>query len=179
MLEKEQLLALERPQSHCAECNRVIEDLEKHPTRLLIAEDQPKRGDYCPECWEFIKGESYDSYWMTRRPRREKRLPKLSRREKAVAARALFESLWEQRDREDVDADLYFLAHLLMKWGGLKWKRESSDESGGELIIFENPITGDTIEIKSVKMTEDYINQIKERLENFLREHAPENEILL
>ncbi len=179
MLDKEQLLALERPQPLCAECGKPIEELDKHPTRLRVAEDQPKRGDFCPECWEFIKNEAYDSYWLTKRQKKERRLPKLSRREKAVAARALFESLWERRDMEEVDADLYFLAHMLMKWGGLKWKREATDEKGREIIVFENPTTGDTIEIPTVHMDETLVDQIKERLESHLREHAPENEVLL
>lgn len=179
-MNKEQILAIERPAPTCAECNRPIEDLDRHPTRLKIQlDDQTKRGDYCPECWEFIKSEAYDSYWVTKREKRERRLPKLSRREKAIAARALFESLWDQRDREDVDADLYMLAHLLMKWGGLKWKADTTDEEGREIIVFENPLSGDRIEIRSVPMADEQAEFIKQRLEGYLREHAPDNDVAL
>lgn len=178
MIDKEQILSIERPHAHCAECNAPIEDLDRHPTRLLIKDGGPQRGDYCPDCWQFIKNETYDSYWLTRREKKEKRAPKLSRREKAVAARALFESLWDQREREDVDAHLYFLAHLLLKWGGLKWKQDLKDEAGREIILFENPATGDTVEIRSVPMEQDQIEQVKQRIESFLHDYAPENEIL-
>jgi len=179
MLDKDQILAIERPQTHCAECNGLIEELDRHPTRLTLSEVEPKRRDYCPDCWQFIKNEAFDVYWMTRRLKKEKVIPKLSRREKAVAARALFESLWDQRDREDVEADLYFLAHLLMKWGGLKWKREEKDGDGHDIIVFENPSTGDSIEVRSVHLSEEALEQTKSRLENFLRDYAPENEVQL
>lgn len=179
MLEKDQLLSIERPQTHCAECNTAIDGLDRHPTRLMVRAAEQKRLDYCPDCWEFIRNETYDVYWMTRRLKKEKAVPKLSRREKAVVARALFESLWERRDQENVDADLYFLAHLLMKWGGLRWKREETGADGQEVIVFENPATGDLIEVRSVRMSEEALEQTKERLENFLRDYAPDNEVQL
>ena len=179
MIEKERLLTLERPRPHCTECNGVLEDLDSHPTRLMVDEKELQRTDYCPDCWEFVKEETYDSFWVTRRIKKEKRVPKLSRREKAVAVRALFESLWEKRDREDVEVHLYFLAHLLLRWRGLRWKRNEVDAEGRELIVFEHPATGDLIEILSVDTTNESIAAIKEEIENFLRDYAPEQEALV
>lgn len=177
MLEKEQILSLERPKAHCAECGSALDELERHPTRLRLRENEAERADFCPDCWQFAKDEAYHSYWITKRIVKEKRAPKLSRREKAVAARALFESLWERRDDEQIDAHLYFLAHLLMRWRGLHWKRNEMTEDGREIVVFENPATGDPIELPTVDMTETAILEIKERIEKFLREYAPESEV--
>lgn len=178
MIEKEQLLQLERPKGQCAECGAPLEELPRHPSRLRLRAKESERSDFCPDCWQFAKDDAYDSYWLTKRVKRERRAPRLSRREKAVAARALFESLWDQRDREDVDAHLYFLAHLLLRWGGLKFrKRESADE--GERLVFENPATGEEIELRSVDADEASIQAIKERIENFLRDYSPEGEVEL
>ena len=177
MIDKEQLLSLERPRHHCVECNAALEELDRHPTRMRLAEATLQRADFCPDCWEFAKEEVYDSYWITRRVKKEKRAPKLSRREKAVAVRALFESLWDQRESESVDAHLYFLAHLLLRWGGLKWKRNEPGDDGRETIVFENPATGDPIEIRSVDTSEESIAEIKERIETFLRDYAQDADI--
>jgi hypothetical protein len=178
MIEKDPLLQLERPKGQCLECGAPLEDLSRHPSRLRMKANESERADFCPDCWQFAKDEAYDSYWLTKRTKRERRVPRLSRREKAVAVRALFESLWDQRDREDVDAHLYFLAHLLLRWGGLKWRRNESTPEG-EVLIFENPATGDQIEIRSAKADEETIASIKARIENFLRESAPEAEAVL
>lgn len=176
MLDKETILTLERPQPACSECGAPLDEFEKHPTGLRVAQAEHKRRDFCPECWQFAKNDAFDSYWITKRVKKEKPTPKLSRREKAVATRALFEKLWDERDREDVDVHLYFLSHLLLRWGGLKWKASDSDEQGREVIVFENPVTGDTIEIRSVTASEAEILEVKDRIEAFLREYAPDEE---
>ena len=38
MIDKEQLLSLERPRHHCVECNATLEELDRHPTRMRLAE---------------------------------------------------------------------------------------------------------------------------------------------
>jgi hypothetical protein len=65
---------------------------------------------------------------------------------------------------------------LLLRWGGLKWKASDVDDQGRELIVFENPVTGDAIEIRSVAASEAEILEVKERIEAFLREYAPDEE---
>lgn len=175
MLLKDQLLAIERPRARCSGCDASLDDFDRHPSRLRIKDETPERADFCPECWERMKADAYDSYWQSKRTKRRKEIPKLSRREKAIAVRALFESLWDQRDREDVDVHLYFLSHLLMKWGGLRWRRSVQDDEGRETVVFENPQSGDEIEIRSVSITEGSLDPVKTRVEDFLREYAPEN----
>lgn len=176
MIEKEQILSLERPHLQCAECGVTLEEMVRHPSRLRLREGELIRSDFCPDCWEFAKGEAYESYWVTKRVKKEKVRPHLSRREKAVATRALFESLWDRRDQEDVEAHLYFLAHLLLRWGGLKWKCSEVERDGRETIIFENPATGDMLPIRAVDTTEESIGAIRDRIEEFLSNYAPEGE---
>lgn len=175
-IDRERLLSLERPKALCAECGEPINVLDRHPTSLRLSGEDQKRQDFCPECWEFAKNDVYDSYWITKRVKKAKNAPKLTRREKAVAVRALFESLWEERDREDVDVDLYFLSHLLLRWGGLKFRASEQDDEGREIIVFENPTTGDPIEIRSVTANDDALIRIKERIDKFLAEYAPDDD---
>jgi len=44
------------------------------------------------------------------------------------------------------------------------------------LIVFENPVTGDLIEIRGVTASEAEILEVKERIEAFLRDYAPDEE---
>ncbi len=179
MLEREPWLGIERPRAHCSECNAPLEDLERHPTRLILLAEAPLRRDTCPDCWDLVRSEAYHSYWVTRRLKPEPPTPRLSRREKALAVRALFESLWDQREREDLDDHLYVLAHLLLRWGGLKWRGRGRDERGRPTVVFENPATGDPLALPAVEPPEAIVEAIKARIESFLREHAPEAEIAL
>lgn len=179
MLEKDKYLTLERPKVACCECGSGLDEFSHHPSSLRMGESESRRLDFCPDCWEFAKSEVRDSYWVTRRAKKEKRARRLSRREKAVAVRALFESFWDQRESEDLDAHLYFLSHLLLRWGGLKFVRTEEDAEGRELLVFENPATGDPIEIRNVDAMEDSILEIKEKIEKFLIEYAPEEESVL
>jgi hypothetical protein len=172
MLDRDQLLSLDRPQPACSECGAALDEFDRHPTRLSLGDAGLRRADFCPECWEFAKTEAHDFFWLTRRERADKPAPRLSRRQKAVAARALFESLWERRDEEDVEGHLYFLAHLLLRWGGLRWVRAGGDEAGREIVVFENPATGDLLELRAVEASDDSIQQVRQNVEAFLAEYA-------
>lgn len=175
-MDKELLLSLNRPQKLCMNCDAPIDKIERHPSVLKgLDKKQVERFDYCPACWQQIKDAAYESFWITKRVIKE-RTRKLNRRQRATALRALFESLWERRETEDVGPHLYFLAHLLMKWGGLKWRESLEDERGREVIIFEDPITGDRLEIVSLEMDDDRMTAFNEEVEKFLQQYAAEQE---
>ncbi|HPK02801.1 MAG TPA: hypothetical protein PLS90_10140 [Candidatus Sumerlaeota bacterium] len=135
-----------------------------------------ERLDFCPECWQVMKNEAYESFWITRRERKDKAIPRLSKRERATALRVLFESLWDRREEEDLAAHLFFLSHLLMKWGGLKWRENSSDIHGNEVVVFEDPASGDLLEIGAAPLDDDRLLAIKEEVEGFLRQYAAEGQ---
>ena len=101
-------------------------------------------------------------------------MPKLNRRQRSAALRALFESLWERRETEDVGPEIYMLAHLLMKWGGLRWRANETDPMGQALVVFEDPASGDRITIPETKLDDERLVQVQQRVEDFLREYAPE-----
>ena len=103
----------------------------------------------------------------------------MSRRERSTAIRALFESVWDRRESGDMDGHLFFLAHLLMKWGGLKWRKNRTDEIGQEYVVFEDPASGDIIEIKSIEVQDERILSIRSEIERFLQEFSPESEAVL
>ncbi len=176
-MDKEQLLTIGRPSRQCSNCGEPIHELERHPSTLSSSPPKKlERQDFCPVCWEHLKKEAFDSYWMTRRELKAKKARKLSRRERSVALRVLFESLWDRRDSEDLGPRLYFLAHLLMKWGGLKWCANQVDETGSEIVIFENTATGDMLEIASTRLEDEQIAALKQEVEEFLKQYAAEDQ---
>lgn len=178
-MEKEELLQIGRPQKFCSNCNSPIDKIERHPSVLNVKKrHQVERLDYCPECWQQIKDEAYNSFWITHRSTRRNSLKKMSKRQRNSALKALFESLWDRRETEDVGPHLYFLAHLLMKWGGLHWKEDIKDPYGREVVVFEDTATGNTIEIMTFVISDERMLKIKEEVENFLQQYAPEDEEL-
>jgi hypothetical protein len=179
-MEKESLLSINRPQKLCMNCNAPLDVIERHPS-ILKAMDKGKfeRYDYCPDCWQQMKDEAYQSFWITKRVPREQKVRKLSRRERSLALRALFESLWDRRETEDVGPHIYFLAHLLLKWGGIKWKENTVDTNGGEVVVFEELATGDRIDVPSVEISDERMNAIKDEIEHFLRQYASDDQITI
>jgi hypothetical protein len=180
-MDKESLLSIGRPQKLCLNCNNQIDMIERHPSTLRHDRDEGvyERQDYCPDCWDYIKNDLYESFWITKRDLNRRKIPKLSRRERSTAIRALFESVWDRRESEDVDGHLFFLAHLLMKWGGLKWKRNHTDEQGQEFITFEDRASGDMLEIRSVEVLDERILAIREEIKRFLQNSPPDSELVL
>lgn len=171
-MDKELLLTLNRPQRICIHCHTPLEYIERHPSALRFGKQKTlERFDYCKECWDNVKRQVFDSYWITRRTLRP-RVRKLSRRERSLALRALFESLWERRETEDLNARLFFLAHLLMKWGGLRWKESFLSQEDKEIIIFENPLTGEALELSAPEIDDDLLSTIHNEIEGFLHQWA-------
>jgi hypothetical protein len=177
-MDKEVLLSISRPQKLCMNCNAPIDRIARHPSVLRLAASHVERSDFCPDCWQQLKDEAYDSFWITRRATPDKP-PKLSRRQRSAAVRALFESLWERREVEDVGPHLYLLAHLLMKWGGLRWKENRADAESREVVVFEDPASGDLIEVSGGPADEERMAAIQREIEDFLRDYAPDNQVEL
>ena len=178
-MDKETLLSIGRPQRQCLNCSTPIDAIERHPSVLRGSRaDKIERADYCPICWEAIKDETYRSFWITRRELKDRGMPKMTRRQRAVALRALFETLWEKRDSEDEDVapHLFVLSHLLMKWGGLKYRENQADANGREVIVFEDPASGDAIDIPSIDLTDEQLLEIKNQIEDFLRDYVQEDQ---
>ncbi|MEN6626356.1 MAG: hypothetical protein ABFD69_09035 [Candidatus Sumerlaeia bacterium] len=157
-------------------CDAPIDTIERHPSVLRSAGKRDiERCDYCPTCWEQLKDDAYDSFWMTRRDTTPRKAPKLNRRERSMALRALFESLWDRRENEDVGPEIYLLAHLLMKWGGLKWRENGADIAGRPCLVFEDPASGDRIEIADMEVGDERLASIQQRIDDFLSEYADED----
>ncbi len=175
-MDKEALLTIGRPQRLCVNCNSGLAEIERHPSTLRTSgRHKIERLDYCPDCWQHIKDETYESFWITRREMKEQRAPKLSRRERSLALRALFETMWDRREEEDLGAQLYLLSHLLMKWGGLKWRASQVDALGREVVVFEEAGTGEMIEIPAVTLDDQALAHATAEIENFLRQYAPDD----
>jgi hypothetical protein len=175
-MDKDALLTIGRPQRLCVNCNAPLMAIERHPSALRHSGRQKfERLDYCPECWQVIKDEAYESYWITHREVKERKAPKLNRRQRSLALRALFETLWDKREDEDLGPQLYVLSHLLMKWGGLKWRESRTDLTGRELIVFEDLGTNETLEIPSVEMDDTMLALVTGEIEEFMKQYAPED----
>ncbi|MFH0795192.1 MAG: hypothetical protein V2A74_14305 [bacterium] len=178
MVDKEQYLNLGRPEKNCLLCGASLLEVEKHPSVLSVGEAEAlMRRDYCQRCWEQLR-EEYFSFWITRREKPKQRV-KISKKERNDALLRLFLSLYDDRANNDHLDRLYFLAHLLMKFGVLKWKSHIALNNGAPALLFEQPQTGLDFEIPQVEVSDERLSAIKGELEAYLSErHNLENPAL-
>ena len=175
-MDKEALLKIGRPGKKCINCEAPLAELSKNPTAVHRKKEGLERLDYCPECWDVIKRDAYDFFWVTRREKKPKAALKLTRKERNAALRALFESLWDRRESEDVGPHLFLLSHLLMKWGGLKFREEKETEEGRTMLVFEDPISGDRLAVEAMDLADERILELKEEIDDFLREFTSDED---
>jgi len=133
--------------------------------------DEPRREDYCAECWQKMPEKDYLGYWLARRePPKARKIE--SRKERNAGVLAWFEHLQSQApDEENLQAQ-YFLAHLLMKYGVFKWLRTDAATDGTELIIFKQPGTDEELTVRGVDLPGERSMEIKAQLDKFLEQYA-------
>lgn len=131
-------------------------------------EGGPLRQDYCPSCWEKARQKNYFSFWIARREPPKPRKIK-NRKERNAALLAYFDVLLAKNDPAYAQ-HLYFLAHLLMKFGVLKWVRSDppAEEDGRERIIFRNTATDDLVTIEAVPLEDEAVARIKKEIDEYI-----------
>lgn len=196
-MEKDLYLKIGRPTNTCIVCGVEITRAGKHPSILRpagsgvspAAERQaetsasassehevtdktgPQREDYCQECWQAAAEKDYLGYWMARRvPPKARKIE--SKKERNAGVLAWFDHL---RTRPPAHANLqsqYFLAHLLMKYGVLKWTRTETRDDGQEVIYFRQTGQEDEVAVTAVELDDETSGEIKRKLDEFLLQFA-------
>lgn len=184
---KDLYLKMGRPRNSCVACGAAITHVGKHPSVLRhgggeAAEgvedpDAPRRDDYCVKCWQDLAERDFVGFWVTRRePPKPRKIE--TRKERNAALLAWFELL---HGNEDVNSrqTVFFLAHLLMKYGVFKWQRTETDVDGVEKVVFRQVGSDDEVEVISVEFSDERSVEIKRELDEFLDQYAnsqPEEE---
>ena len=181
-MEKEQYLKIGRPQNVCVKCGVQINEAGKHPSVIMGVPagelpadeetDDPVRQDFCRACWEEMRDGNYFSYWLARR---EKPKPKKiqTRKERNSMLLSYFDFLYAKGD-PDYAQNLYFLAHLLMKFSVFKWVRTEPpvQESAGERVVFRNTVTDDFMTVEAVPLDDERLVSIKREIDEFISRAA-------
>lgn len=181
-MEKEMYLKIGRPQNTCVRCGVKIGDSGQHPSVIVATggnisdEDEAAiRQDYCPTCWEQMRDQDYIGFWLAKREK-PKVLRLQSRKERNAALLSYFDFLYQKGDPEFAQ-HVFFVSHLLMKFGVLKWVRTEPPATTGarEQIVFRNTVTDDFVTIESVVLEEDRLASIKTEVDEYLHTYeAPD-----
>lgn len=168
-------LQFRRASRNCLVCGVSLPELERHPSILkLSATEEAIREDICPTCWDRLGEKQYFASWITRRyqegPSPEER--RLARAERNEALWALFNALYALREADDLAAQLFLIAHLLMKYRILSFKGVGE---GGTLLFFHQP-TQETFEIQDLPLEEVSFVEVNKAIEGRLHEFAPKGE---
>ncbi len=178
--EKDLYLKIGRPHNTCEACGIAITHAGRHPSILRQAgpsakgqsgNDGPRREDYCTACWQELAEQDFVGFWVTRRE-----APKIrkieSRKERNAALIAWFEHLRLQDPDDEIRQSLFFLGHLLMKYGVFKWLRTYTSDNGIETVVFRQQGSDDEVEVMVVDFTDDRSVEIKRELDEFLLQYA-------
>jgi len=166
-----------------------------------------ERKDYCNDCWQKIQDKNYYLFWIKKRIKIRKD-KKISKKERNQIILSYFNHLTirneELNQKKELEASniqnadevniqsyqesatqsidyryhLYFIAHLLMKYGVFTWKKDIRDEKGNVTIIFENRYTDEEVIIEETQSPVEVIKIIKEDLQTYLKENQIELEII-
>lgn len=181
-MDREQYLQVARSAGICALCGQSLAGKERHPSIIedLPAkqektreeksrkdkeeEHKPSRKDFCPQCWQNLGDRNYFSFWLAKRakPAPNRRLAKSERNE---ALWRLFSALTAQPTEETL-SQCFLLAHLLMKYGILRWKANIADGEGARWIVFEHASTGEECRVRDLALTDDGLVQALQDIES-------------
>jgi len=146
-MERDQYLQINRPANQCALCGEPLRELPRHASVLDEKDGRPERMDLCPTCWKEARNPRYFSFWLTRRAR-----PAPDRKQ-AKAARN--EILWRlfsaltTHTAPEMEPQRFLLAHLLMKFGVLRWRPAEPGEQEQEgMVAFEHVATGEVFKVR-------------------------------
>src|SRR5690606_28807635 len=138
---------------------------------LATDPDAPRREDYCGDCWQKYTERDFMGFWVTKREAPKQRKIE-SKKERNAGLLAWFEHL--QTLPQDVEARqaLYFLSHLLMKYGVFKLQRTDKLEDETERVVFRQAGSEDDIVVVSEELTDERSLEIKKELDAFLLQFA-------
>ncbi len=150
---------------------------EKTDSAKVEPDGGPRREDFCTDCWHQLTEKDYLGYWMARREAPKPRKIE-SRKERNAGVMAWFGLLRTQQQDDDNLQAQFFLAHLLMKYGVLKWQRTETDDDGNETIYFRQTGTDEDLAVVAVDLSDEKSVEIKRQLDEFLEQFANREQAL-
>lgn len=177
-MDRDQYLQVDRPGNQCVLCGQSLVEQGRHPSVLnegSTAEGDEKfqRTDFCSICWEKLPDRNYFSFWLAKRTRPESNR-RLAKSERNEILWRLFSAL-STHPGPETHTQLFILAHLLMKYGLLRWRSNQSDAEGVNWIVFEHAPTGEECRVREIPLGDATLIQTLQEIENLVaREVNPE-----
>lgn len=174
-MDREAFLKIAKPQPTCVLCGAALVEIGRHPSALVppegdatdTEEDLPRREDYCVRCWEQQTAKQYVGFWITKREPPQPRKVQ-NRRERNARLAAYFDYFYRE-DPQTHAPRLYFLAHLLMRYGVFKWLRTELDPATGrERVWYRHMINDEELSVEGVELTDEDLVAIKREIDELL-----------
>lgn len=168
--ERDTYLHFSRARNTCLLCAAPLNVDGRHPSVIVMSEkEEAIRKDFCPSCWDRMAEKGYFSFWVTKRvnaPSAEER--RLARGERNEALWRLFSALYG-RGAADLAPQLFFLAHLLMRYKVLTFQglREGK-------LVFVHPKLEETYQIEDLAIEAIDFLAIKNEVETAALAYVPD-----
>lgn len=165
-------LKFKRSSRKCLLCDCSLDAVEKHPSTLQLTKTEDAiRSDVCSQCWEKMDNKSYFSFWISHRFQEgsspEQR--KLAKAERNEALWKLFLILYQDRENEDYSAQLFLVAHLLMKYRILQFQERQENT-----LVFYHAPSAERYGIQDVPLDSVDFVQVKSQVDESVLQVALE-----
>lgn len=162
---------INRPGETCLMCGKSLDQIERHRSALSTDEENQVllRYDYCSECWETVKEQPFFSKWITRRVIKNTETERAQRQNLREGACRIFQETL-QSDTLNRSARLYILAHLLLRLRVLKWLgHEILEETGEQVLVFEDIKSHERVTIPHVRLNEQEISEAQSFVDEIIK----------
>lgn len=170
-VDRDQYLKFGRARNNCLLCTAPLNVDGRHPSLISLSEkEEAVRKDFCPDCWGKLGEEQYFSFWVTTRvnaPSPEQR--RLAKSERNEALWRLFAALYTT-ESQDLAPQLFFLAHLLMKYKVLVFKGVHDGR-----LRFVHPKLEETFDIEDVPIESVDFLSVKNAVEEQALAFVPDD----
>lgn len=165
-------LQFRRPARQCLLCGVQLDTLDRHPSALKFGGDVENavREDICPTCWDNLGDRDYFGAWVTRRIQ-EGQTPeqrRLAKSERNEALWALFNAVYAIRS-EELEPQVFLLAHLLMKYRVLQF----AGVGGDGMLEFVHGPTQERYRVVDLPLDAVSFVDVKAHIDSQLHQYAP------
>lgn len=166
-MDREAYLQIHRPANECVLCGASLLESGRHPSAIDDKDEgEPERRDFCQECWGKRDDHKYFCQWLVKRTRPEPNR-RLAKAERNDVLWRLFSAL-AGRQEPQTEAHVFLLAHLLMKYGILKWRANRREPDGANWILFEHPQTNEEFKVRERSLGDEALIQTLQEIEDLV-----------
>ena len=146
----------------CCRCERILPGGEEFVAVVLAGQEQFRREDYCPTCWDQRPADSAEAFCIWRG-----RIPTPAKPRQQLVGNEMLLDVFQKLDGQQEPSKLnlrFVLALMLMRKKLLVYDRSDTDAAGSETWTMHHKGQDAPIEVAKPQLDDEKIAQLAEQL---------------